>query len=52
MAKVSLKILHTLTSLQSAVEVTGEVLQPLPKAHRQICAPECLQHICQVLNLN
>eukprot|EP00210_Caulerpa_lentillifera_P007523 g7188.t1 len=47
LARVSLKILHKLVSLHSAIEVTNEVLQPLPRAHREICSPQCLPHICQ-----
>ncbi|GMH45130.1 hypothetical protein BSKO_13087 [Bryopsis sp. KO-2023] len=49
MAKLALKLMNTLAAVQSAVEVTGEVLQPLPKAHRQMTSPECLPHICQAM---
>lgn len=47
LARLSLKILHKLVSLHAAMEVAHEVLQPLPRAHREICSPQCLPHICQ-----
>ncbi|CAD7701733.1 unnamed protein product, partial [Ostreobium quekettii] len=49
LARLALRLLHTLARNQSAIEVTGEVLQPLPKAHRQITSQQCLPHICQVI---
>lgn len=49
LARLALKILHKLVSLHSALEVTHEVLQPLPRAHREICSPQCLPHICQAV---
>ena len=49
LARLALKILHKLVSLHSAVEVTHEVLQPLPRAHREICSVDCLPHICQAV---
>ena len=48
MARLALRLLHALASRQSAVEVTGDVLQPLPKVHRYITSSQCLPHVCQV----
>lgn len=48
MARLALKLLEKLASLQSALEANGEVLQPLPRAHREMTSPEMLPHICQV----
>lgn len=49
LARLALKILHKLVSLHSATEITQEVLQPLPRAHREICSTQCLPHICQAV---
>ncbi|WIA10346.1 hypothetical protein OEZ85_010538 [Tetradesmus obliquus] len=48
-ALVALQILQQLASLQPAVDESGAVLQPLPRAHVGLAAPSCLPHIAQAI---
>jgi hypothetical protein len=45
---VALRALQALAEQQPAVDAHGEVLHPLPAAHRQMTSPACLPHIAQV----
>ena len=47
-AGVALRVLQALAEQQPAVDAHGEVLHPLPAAHRQMASPACLPHIAQV----
>ena len=49
-AATALRILYSMVSLRPAVsELSGEVVIPLPAAHRQLASPRCLPHIVQIL---
>lgn len=51
-AALALGMALDLTRLQGAVdEVSGAVLQPLPRAHRLLASARCLPHIAQVRRL-
>lgn len=48
----ALRMLQALADMQRAVDAQGEVLQPLPRAHRDICAASCLPHVAQAILTN
>lgn len=50
-ARMVTQLLLQLALLQPAVDDLGQVLQPLPKAHRLMTAARCFPHICQVWSL-
>lgn len=46
-AAAALRVLRALAEQQLAVDARGEVLHPLPLAHRQMASGACLPHIAQ-----
>jgi DnaJ family protein C protein 13 len=48
-AAAALRVLQVLADQQPAVDAHGEVLFPLPLAHRLMASPACLPHLAQVV---